>query len=309
MKPDTLRRMLLASVILVLIVVSTSAFIRLSQAGLGCADWPACYGQKAQLSWAAAAAADPSIFVARGLHRLSASIVAIVLVLVVLLGWDALAQRGARGAALAVLALAAFLAGLGFFTPSSVPAVLLGNLLGGMAMAALLWFICRCAAARAERPGRALVWFALAALCVQISLGGLIGAHRAALACDTLTACQGSWWPDADWRLFNPFIDTAGMSPPAAALQAVAMAHRYGALVIAAMLGYVGISAIGRGGGTAARGRVLLVLLSVQLALGALAVLARLPLPVVLLHNLGAALLLAATAALLTGESTLEETK
>ena len=88
----------------------------------------------------------------------------------------------------------------------------------------------------------------------------------------------------------------------AGALQTVAMAHRYGAVLVAGVVGYMGVVAIRRGGAVAVRGRILLVLLLAQLLLGAGAVLAQLPLPMVLMHNMGAALLLAATAVLFSND-------
>ena len=245
MKPAFMRWMLLASFVLVLIVVSSSAYIRLSQAGLGCQDWPACYGQAVQQSIAAAAAADPALFMVRGLHRISASLVAVFLVLIVLLGWNALHGGTARVAALAVLGLAGFLAALGFFKPSALPAVLLGNLLGGMSMSALLWYLYQRGQGGKGGGGgkvtldRKRVWLGVAVIVLQISLGGLIGAHRAGLACATLPDCQGNWWPEADWRLFNPFVETPVAALTAGAQQSIAMAHRYGALLVAAIVSMV----------------------------------------------------------------------
>jgi len=146
-----------------------------------------------------------ALFWAHALHRLAASSAGILLVLIVFVGWDALQGAAARLAAIATLALAGFLAWLGLITPSILPAVTVGNLLGGMTMIALLWWLHQ--RARGSGAGRTLHGLALAALVLQIALGGMIGARHAVLSCVTLPACTGGWWPDSiDWRLFDPFF-------------------------------------------------------------------------------------------------------
>ena len=174
----------------------------------------------------------------------------------------------------------------------SVPAVTLGNLLGGMSLLALLWWLHQ----RDRGGGRKLQWLALAALALQIALGGMIGARHAALSCITLPACAGGWWPDAvDWRLFNPFLALSASDMGSAALEALIMSHRYGAALVAGILCLLGVKAIRRGAHSAAGGWMLLGMLGLQMLLGAGMVVANFPLPLALLHNLGAALLLGAT--------------
>ncbi|MHB8667311.1 MAG: COX15/CtaA family protein [Burkholderiales bacterium] len=304
MKPGPVRVLVLAALLLVLVIITTSAYIRLSQAGFGCADWPACYDRNA----ASASAGHmlpvrPSLYWARALHRLAASSAGILLLLIVVLGWNA---PRVRLAAMAAVALAGFLAWLGRFTPSDLPAVTVANLLGGMAMLALLSWLHR--SGRGTNAGRTLRWLALAALALQIALGGMIGARHAVVSCVTLPGCTGGWWPDpVDWRLFNPFLAISAPDPGSAARVALVMAHRYGAMMVAALLCALGVNAIRRGARVA--GCVLLCLLATQLALGAGMVLADFPLLLVLLHNLCAALLLGTTAGLYRHNSaTREET-
>lgn len=305
MKPLPIRALVLAALLLILVITSTSAYIRLSQAGFGCKDWPACYGQVAAVPAAGQLIPGPStLFWARALHRLAASSAGIVLLLIVFLGWNALRDTAGRLAALATLALALSLAVLGRLTPSNLPAVTIGNLLGGMCMAALLWWLYRREVAASAAAGRTLLVAAIAALALQIALGGLVGARHAVLACTSFPACAGSWWPGpADWRLFNPFFRT----PADAALAPLAMAHRYGALLLAAILLPTAIAALRRGDGAAARGGRLLAALGLQLSLGAAMVLAQFPLPLALLHNLGAVVLLGATVSLLGRNSRRKE--
>jgi cytochrome c oxidase assembly protein subunit 15 len=298
MKPGPMRGLVLAALLLVLIITTTSAYIRLSQAGFGCADWPACYGRS--VSAPAVGQLIPeqaALFWARALHRLAASSAGILLLLIVFMGWNALQGAAARLAAVATVGLAGFLAWLGLLTPSNLPSVTVGNLLGGMTLLALLWWLHQ--RGQGSGPGRTLQRFALAALFLQIALGGMIGARHAVLSCVTLPACAGGWWPDSiDWRVFNPFSVGPDSATGSAAGEALIMSHRYGAVLVAAILCVLGVRAVRRGARAAAGGWLLLVLLGLQLLLGACMVLANFPLPLAVLHNLCAALLLAATAGL-----------
>jgi cytochrome c oxidase assembly protein subunit 15 len=296
MKPGPMRWLVLAALLLVLVITTTSAYIRLSQAGFGCADWPACYGRSVSTPSAGQLIPERStLFWARALHRLAASSAGIVLVLIVFLGWDALQGAAARLAAVATVALAGFLAWLGLITPSNLPAVTVGNLLGGMTMLALLWWLHQ----RGRGASRTLHRLALAALALQIALGGMIGARHAVLSCVTLPACTGGWWPDSvDWRLFNPFFALSESDMGSAAREALIMSHRYGAVLVATILCVLGVKAVRRGARVASRGWLLLGMLGLQLLLGAGMVLANFPLPLALLHNLCAALLLGATVGL-----------
>lgn len=307
MKPESMRWLILAALLLVVVITTTSAFIRLSQAGFGCADWPACYGRSVSTPSAGQLIPERStLFWARALHRLAASSAGILLLLIVFLGWNTLQGATARLAALATVALAGFLAWLGLITPSNLPAVTVGNLLGGMTMLALLWWLHQ--RDRDTGAGRTLHGLALAVLILQIALGGMIGARHAALSCVTLPACAGGWWPESvDWRLFNPFFALSESDMRSAAREALIMSHRYGAVLVAATVCVLGVKAVRRGARAAVRGWLLLGLLGLQLLLGTGMVLANFPLPLALLHNLCAALLLGATAGLSLRSSETQE--
>ena len=306
MKPGPMRWLVFAALLLVLLLTTTSAYIRLSQAGLGCADWPACYGRAVRLPEAGQLlpGGQAPMFWAHALHRLTASSVGVLLLLIVILGRQELQRTGARLTAWTVLALAGLLAVLGLVTPSGLPAVTLGNLLGGMSMAALLWWLHQRGRGEPASAGRMLVWLALAALALQFALGGMIGARHAALACVTLPGCGGGWWPEpTDWRLFNPFFGLPAANRASAALAPLVMAHRYGALLVAVILCVLGAGAVRRGGRAADLGWALLGMLGLQLLLGAVMVLANFRLPLALMHNLGAALLLGVTISLFWQDS------
>jgi cytochrome c oxidase assembly protein subunit 15 len=281
---------------LMLATITLSAFMRLSQAGLGCDPWPGCYGQSARAAAQGLAVSTPAghgVAVARLAHRVVASLVLILSITMVLSTWltkPVLRREGLLAAA--VLALALGLAVLGIVTPGArVPAVALGNLLGGFLMLALCWRL----AAPAERPGLG-AWALAAALVVsaQIALGALVSGSLAALSCSSLADCralaQASGWP---WKALNPWqvplLEATARVNPAGAL--VQWLHRAGALLVLPLLALLGLRAWRRG--RARAGVALGLLAALQAALGLLASTAGQPIALVLLHNLLAALSLA----------------
>ncbi|MBK6806764.1 MAG: hypothetical protein IPG84_18930 [Betaproteobacteria bacterium] len=176
------RRLALAATVLVFFVLVASAWLRHSAAGLGCADWPGCY----------AAIVDtvetplPGTVLARLVHRFAASG---ALVLIGLIAFLALRPASdypvERRLAWLALAVALALAALGIWTPGArVPAVAIGNLVGGFALFASLAALS--ARLREQGPGVAGSAIALVALVVVFAhamLGGMIGAQFAVTAC------------------------------------------------------------------------------------------------------------------------------
>jgi len=299
-----LRRMATLCVVLVLALTSISAFLRLSQAGLGCAPWPQCYGSKlrqAQQGIETGAADSPSIVNVRLLHR-AAAVATLILIVAMLHVCFAESPKLWREAALALalLALAIFLAVLGRWTAGSrLPAVAIGNLLGGLAMLALSWRLRQQAGAASTAPAavRHLARLSLAVLLCQIALGGLVSASYAGLSCTGLPDCGGSllsWWPaQASLEAFNPWHEPVLLAQSAADPTGAAphMAHRYAALAVSLALAPLGLSLLSSGRRRVAA--VLLSLLAIEAILGVLLVGSGLPLWAALAHNLGAALLLA----------------
>ncbi|MFS8085087.1 MAG: COX15/CtaA family protein, partial [Acidobacteriota bacterium] len=289
MTPGPLRKALLGTALLVLVVVAVSAFIRLSQAGLDCAGWPACYAQPvvavvAEANSPAVVDSMP-IAIARGIHRLAASAVGILLIGIVLVGWDKFNGVAGKGIAVAAIALTAFLAWLGRFTPSDLPVVVLGNMLGGMALFGMLWWLASGGPGASRHRGVALPIVALVILAVQLALGGLLSARRQLLSCPTLPSCNGSWWPSAvEGELFNPLVANSDLAADGAAL---VLTHRLGAIVVALIVGGLALNAVRAGGGIARTGKLLFVLLAVQGLLGASMALVARPLPQAVLHNFG----------------------
>jgi heme a synthase len=165
-----IRRLVSIALALVLVVTLSSAFIRLSQSGPPCPEWPACYG--AQAGTAAPALSEESpVFLARVLHRIAASVAGILFLAIAVLGWHRWRNDSRRMVAVALVVLAGLLAWLGKYTSSTLPAVMLGNLLGGMALLGLLAWLRQCTA-RGETPrAQRRVWIALALAVLQIALG------------------------------------------------------------------------------------------------------------------------------------------
>jgi heme a synthase len=306
-----LRLLATTGIALVLVVIVSSAYLRLTQAGLSCADWPACYG-----SIAHAAIVTTAQRGARLAHRFAASAVGIVLIALCAI---ALAQRPRlRTQALlagSALAVAMVLAAIGAVSSESaratpLPAVTLANLLGGFALLALLaWLrqtlpaaqagdasVARVAAAPASRGLRTAAALALVAVIAQVTLGGLVSAKFAALACPSFPLCGADAPSGSLIRTLDPFtaldVDASRTIIRPAALATLHTAHRVGAHVVLVLVALLAVLLY-----RARRTReslTLAALVALALALGASAVLADLPLRVVLAHNLVAAVLLAA---------------
>jgi cytochrome c oxidase assembly protein subunit 15 len=289
------RRLALVCAGLMLATIVLSAFMRLSQSGLGCEGWPDCYAQALQAG--RPDGGGHGVALARLLHRIVASAVLVlvmVLVAATLFTRPRLGREGSLSLTLLLLALA--LAALGVVTRgATLPAVVLGNLLGGFAMLALCGRLAAVAGGQADSPPVLARWARLGLLLLlgQAALGALIGAGQAALACggwsECLAAARSAGW---DWRHLSPWQAPA---PDAAApghprgvwLQ---LLHRSWALVLLPVLALVALHA--RRHGQRTTSLALITLLALQLLLGGLLAPAGLPLVQVLLHNLAAALML-----------------
>jgi cytochrome c oxidase assembly protein subunit 15 len=280
-----IRRIALAGVLAVLVVIAASAYLRLTAAGLGCEDWPACYGVQAQ----DARQSHPAV---RLVHRVAATVAGVtVLAIGVLAFRQARRFRHELGVTAVLLLLTIGLAALGRATPgTALPAVAMGNLLGGMLMAGLLWWLALGPRQRGpDRPARQplLSWAALILVLAQTALGVLTSASHSGLVCPTLPLCAPDGLPGG-WSLAQ--LDPWSTQTERATLH---MVHRVGALLAA---GAVLVLALSRGIRLRAR-TALLQLLVVELLLGLLLVALSLPLAAAVAHNVAAALLLLALVA------------
>ena len=316
------RPLIVITALLAFGVISLGAYVRLSDAGLGCPDWPGCYGHlvgvpDAAHEQAAALAAFPERPVEAHkawkemVHRYFAGTLGLLIVLIATLAWrHRQSLRQSPLLPIALLAVVVFQAALGMWTVTLLlkPVIVSAHLLGGMATLALLIGLLLRQRAVAHpllvsaglRTHAAL---ALLAVVVQIALGGWVSSNYAALACSDFPTClDGQWWPEMDFGSAFQLHRELGQSADGAllsnmALTAIHWAHRLGAVVVTLVVGSLAWTLYRQR--DARRWAWLLGLcLVLQLALGIGNILLALPLPLAVAHNAGAALLLGVTLAL-----------
>lgn len=310
-----LRALALLTLFLSFDLVLLGAFTRLSDSGLGCPDWPGCYGHASPLGArepiATAQAAVPTGAVTPAkawiemAHRYSATAIGVLVVALALL---AVIERRRRrvdawpGWAVftAIWIVAQGLFGALTVTMGLYPAVVTLHLLGGLGLLALLAVQAETYEPRPLKLAPALrsaVVVVAGLVLVQIALGGWVSTNYAVLACREFPTCQGSWWPDMNFAeafvLRRPLgVSGNGGFLPFSALTAIHMAHRIAAGVVLAALGLLAWRLAA--GGEAAGRRWALALAAIalwQLASGLSNVLLDWPLVAALAHTAGSAAL------------------
>src|ERR1700679_3563923 len=296
-----LRRLALGGPLLAFCVVVLGAWVRLTDAGLGCPDWPGCYGHV----FPEGSTHHFAQAVHEMVHRYFASTLG--LIIASLLGFALVNRRDPdqRVVAAAVLFVVVCLQGLlGMKTVTLLlqPLIVTAHLLGGLTTLAILRWLSLAPEQRPlSRPEAGLRRFAvigLAMLTLQIFLGGWTSTNYAAVACPDLPTCQHSWWPPMDYR--NAFvlwrgldIDYEGGVLANPARVAIHFTHRLGALAAGSILITLGvlIAVRAKSRRLALAGRLLTFAVALQIGIGVATVHWGVPLPLATLHNAGAAFL------------------
>lgn len=306
------------------VVVILGAFTRLVDAGLGCPDWPGCYGHltwpKSEGAVAAAEARFPEFPVEHDktwpemVHRYFAGMLGLVILGLTIATWRWAAktphQHFPRFHALGLLVLVIIQAAFGMWTVTLKlwPQVVTAHLLGGFATLSLLWlYTQRVSGASWQLPHhlhqklfglKLLGLLTLIAVIVQIALGGWTSSNYAALACTDLPTCHGEWWPAMDFiHAFNLAQDIGpnylGGLLENEARTAIHMTHRLGAILVSFLVLLLWWRLLSFGSVvTRPIAWLLLLVLLIQVALGISNILGSLPLGVAVAHNAVGALLL-----------------
>lgn len=306
------KRLILLGAILALCVVVLGAYVRLSDAGLGCPDWPGCYGTltvpesqdaitKAQTSYPHSVVEVEKAWKEMA-HRYLAGTLGLIVLAIAVLSWK-MRKRISIFAPILLLILIVFQAMLGMWTVTLLlkPVIVTAHLIGGMSTLALLtWLLHRhygySSASIIRFPNSTIsIRIGLLVLFIQIFLGGWTSSNYAALACTDFPTCHGEWWPTMQiGEAFNFFrnlgVNANGETISLAALTTIQWVHRLGALFTFLYLGYLSISLL-KYWQLYKLTVLLIVLLCIQVALGVGNLLLHLPLVLAVGHNLVAALL------------------
>ena len=305
------------TILLALCVIVFGAYVRLTDAGLGCPDWPGCYGfvtvpQTAE-DYLSVEENFPGEIVDEGkawremIHRYIASLLGFLILLMFLK--DFFSFRKGEGSLKdlklsgALLALVIFQGMLGMWTVTLKvhPLVVTAHLIGGLTTLSLLFFYYRSIETDSEKFISApnVLFVGLSILILQIILGGWTSTNYAALGCPDLPLCYGEVWPSnmdfeegfLKWQEVGVNYEGGQLSP--SGRTAIHFVHRLGAIVALIALGLIGLRYLKH---TSDRIRgasiLMLIALSAQLAIGILMVWFGIPLFLATAHNAFAALLL-----------------
>jgi cytochrome c oxidase assembly protein subunit 15 len=310
-----LRALTVLTLFLTFDLVLFGAFTRLTDSGLGCPDWPGCYGNASPLGAHAdihaAQTAMPTGPVTHGkawvemVHRYLATGVGVLITVLAIASWVEARKRRALISPWWATATFVWVCLQGAFGALTVtmklyPAIVTAHLLGGLGMLVLLsaqseaYARVPLALPRALRVA-AIVVFVISV--AQITLGAWVSTNYAVLACSDFPLCQGAWWPTMDFR--NGFtvlralgVDQRGEMLPFEALTAIHWTHRLGALIVfAAIAGLAWSLLSGRGAAQRRWAAALLAVAAWQLASGLSNVVLGWPLLAAIAHTGGAAAL------------------
>jgi cytochrome c oxidase assembly protein subunit 15 len=302
--------------LLAFIVVIIGAYTRLTDAGLGCPDWPGCYGQllvpesKIDIGLASSLYPEQPIEINKAktemLHRYLASTLGLMILIIAFLGLKS-PKKSIKILSFALVALVLFQGMLGMWTVTLrlLPVVVMGHLLGGLTTLSLLWllYLMYRSTGTPKLPLIAspllkrFALLSLIAVIIQLALGGWTSANYAALACPDFPHCLGQYIPaELDFNQAFNLFSGIGLKFPTLAIDNTARVtihfmHRLGAIGVCSL---VLITCVLLYRQKLTRfALILLFILILQLCLGITNVLAHLPLVIAVMHNgVGALLLL-----------------
>ena len=312
------RKIALLATLLALTVVVMGAYTRLSHAGLGCPDWPGCYGHflgvpESTSEIDQANQAFPQRAVESGkawkemIHRYLAEglgLLIVILAVVAIINRKKMHQPIWLPICLVGLVISQGLLGMWTVTLLLKPVIVMLHLIGGLSIVALLWWLVLKSSNQPASTGNKkltpVLVLGLVLLVGQIVLGGWTSTNYAALACPDFPTCQGEWWPETDfkegfvfWRGLGQNYEFGVLDNPART--AIHLSHRMFAIVVGVFWLFL-LLRIMRGNYSSPNMRQLatitLLFLLAQIALGVSNVVMKLPISVAVMHNGGAALLL-----------------
>lgn len=324
----TIRNLAFISTFLALFVVVLGAYVRLSDAGLGCPDWPGCYGhvgvpnEAHEIERANSAYPERPVEIPKAwkemVHRYFAAGLGF-LILVMMVQAIRLKLRREENVPLmhtiALFLIVCFQGALGMWTVTLLvkPAIVTAHLFGGLTTMTLLWLLFIRMSKAIKRDGteagkslKAPLYVALLLLIGQIFLGGWVSTNYAALSCPDFPTCQGQWWPNPDfhdaftiWRGLGQDYEGGVLSNQSRV--ATHISHRIGAIVVAVWFALVIAMIFAKpvAQSTHRMGVLLLITLIAQIGLGISNIIFSLPLWVATAHNGGAAVLLLVTITLI----------
>jgi len=300
-----LQRLTFIAFILALIVVTLGALTRLLDAGLGCPDWPGCYGQliPPEQHPETATLFDSSKAWMEMIHRYIAGLLGLlILTLTICIEKTPTVSPKTRWLSRSILVLVIVQALFGMWTVTMqlLPQIVTLHLLGGMALLSLLWLLVmqfqQINPVVVSPQLRKTSFIVLLLVVSQIALGGWTSSQYAGLACPDFPTCQGQWWPQLE--LNNAFniteMQTAnheGGLLSASSRVTIHFVHRLFALFIVVSI-FVLVTRLWAYLQLRQHALVILSLTLLQISIGISNVLLLMPLPLALLHNTGAALLL-----------------
>ena len=307
--------------LLAFVVIVLGAYVRLSDAGLGCPDWPGCYGQITapdeleEISRARLAYPDAHIDSSKAwkemLHRYFASSLGLLILFLAYFAWKRKNHKNQQTllpSLLVVLVIFQGLLGMWTVTELVKPTIVTLHLLMGLSTLALLFWV----TLKHAKPwdiqlqklnSRAFTrnWakLALLVLIVQIFLGGWTSTNYVALHCPDFPTCQGQWWPETDFSEAFVFFKESGVNYEGGSLSikagtTVHLMHRVGALISTTVIATLALLLVFTSTNRIIKNCswLVLALLSLQVGLGISNVLLHLPIPVAVSHNAVATLLL-----------------